>query len=559
LTKMKFCNKIFKAALLAYLFTGCISEEILNERPPHLITTETLYTSYAGFETGVNSLYSRVRLESSGGNGHRSETFKTGTDVLTANSAIREGGFSLIAQEWGSLLNPNHGYIYDLFAWLYSVVNGANTIITQSEKPDIDWSGGVGTPEENKNLILAEARAIRAWAYRHLTFGWGDVPLSLEESLGSTIRTDWERTPVAEVRNQILADLLFAEPHIPIEPQLRGRLTKGAVQHYLSEMYLTLGDPGNALIWADKVINTPQYRLITERYGVRANRPGVPFADMFYDGNSNRDQGNTEALWVFQYERGVPGGGGSSRRRIHLSRYADWVVNGVRPLQNTVERGGRGGTRCSLTNYFMNELFEPQDDRFSQYSVRTFFILKDAEANAPYAADRLPPGYNYGDTLWVDWTEDLSPTNLVNVNRPFLRKMEGAYAENPDDAGDQYNDEPYLRLAETYMLKAEAEYLLGRPEDAAETLNVIRRRSNASEISADVVNIDFILDERARELTMEEHRRWTLIRTGKWIERTRAHNKNGGQFITERDLLFPIPQAVIDANLTGIMSQNPGF
>ncbi len=100
---------------------------------------------------------------------------------------------------------------------------------------------------------------------------------------------------------------------------------------------------------------------------------------------------------------------------------------------------------------------------------------------------------------------------------------------------------------------------MGRNDNAAETLNVIRRRSNASEITAADVDIDFILDERSRELVAEEHRRYTLIRTGKLIERAKLYNFNGGQFITERDQLYPIPQEVIDANLTGDMPQNPGF
>jgi hypothetical protein len=57
----------------------------------------------------------------------------------------------------------------------------------------------------------------------------------------------------------------------------------------------------------------------------------------------------------------------------------------------------------------------------------------------------------------------------------------------------------------------------------------------------------------------EEHRRYTLLRTNKWLERTRLHNFNGGQVISDRDVLYPIPQSVIDANLTEAMPQNPGF
>lgn len=71
--------------------------------------------------------------------------------------------------------------------------------------------------------------------------------------------------------------------------------------------------------------------------------------------------------------------------------------------------------------------------------------------------------------------------------------------------------------------------------------------------------MDFILDERSRELITEEHRRYTLLRTGKWLERVKAHNFRGGQTATARDTLYPIPQIVIDANLTKPMPQNPGF
>jgi hypothetical protein len=235
----------------------------------------------------------------------------------------------------------------------------------------------------------------------------------------------------------------------------------------------------------------------------------------------------------------------------------DIKIGGVVPLQITYERGGRGKAYTAPTKFAI-DLYEKQDDRGSNYAMRKYFILKDATGNAPYPADKLPPNYHYGDTIWLKWSNDLTAATWQRTDWPYSRKVEGT---NPDNVTQSANFDDYiaLRLADTYLLKAEAQYKLGLAADAAATINVLRTRAHASQVTAADINLDFILDERSRELFLEEQRRYTLLRTGKWYERTKAHNHFGGETITLRDTLFPIPQSVIDANITKPMPQNPGF
>jgi hypothetical protein len=538
------------------VFTGC-SSDFLNEEPPHIITTPTLYTSYNGFQSGLNGLYSLVREDYEGrdaSNYLRKEMWMNGVDNMTSNN---RDGFARVAENWETN-NSTNVEIYNNFYWLYRVVNSANTIIVHAEDDDIDWTGGNNPPETNKNTVIAHARAMRAWAYRYLAYGWGDVPLNLSEALGSEVKTDWVRTPVEEVKDQIINDLLFAEQYLGVEPEYQGRITKGAVQHYLSEMYLWKNNPQKALEWADKCINTPEYKLITARYGVRRTQPGVAFMDMFYDGNSNRNEGNTEALWVFPFEFQVTGGGRNILRRWHVSRYEAASFNGkANVLKKTVDRGGRGLGRMSITKWAM-DIYEANDERFSNYAIRKFFILKTNDENGGAGADVLPSGLKYGDTVRMSWAADITFSARAKQNWPYSRKWDYAYSDYVDDPY-QYNDAIYLRLAETYLLKAEAQLLLNDKPAAAATLNIIRTRSNATPVKAEDVDIDYILDERSRELFCEETRRCTLLRTGKWLERVRKYNHNGGETARDFDILFAIPQEVIDANLTLKMPQNPGF
>ena len=73
------------------------------------------------------------------------------------------------------------------------------------------------------------------------------------------------------------------------------------------------------------------------------------------------------------------------------------------------------------------------------------------------------------------------------------------------------------------------------------------------------VTIDYILDERARELSLEEDRRITLSRTGKLVERVRLYNDHNGPQIQEFHAVWPLPVSEIDANINADLDQNPGY
>lgn len=91
-------------------------------------------------------------------------------------------------------------------------------------------------------------------------------------------------------------------------------------------------------------------------------------------------------------------------------------------------------------------------------------------------------------------------------------------------AGTTYTDQYMFRLAETYLLRAEAYLNLNNKELAAADINEVRGRAHAKPVEASRVDLDYILDERMRELGVEEKRRITLMRTGKLYERVTKHN-----------------------------------
>jgi hypothetical protein len=580
-------NLIKILTILAFVFMMSCSDEFLDENPPHIQTAETIYKTVEGFDAGINGLYSLVRRERESYQGAGRTSGLTATLMFTGTDNVYSNSKSQLAElsyDW-NLNNPNATGLYEVFLWLYQTINAANTIINRAENPDLEW-----TSVSNKNRIVGEARAIRAWCYRHLTYLWGDVPLNLQESSGSNIITDFERTPIARIRRQMINDWKFAAEHLESEPSIQGRMTRGVPLTYLAEMYLAIGKPDSALIWADECINDPAYELIENRYNFVSGEQGVPFMDMFKPGNSRRSDGNKESLWTFQWEINVSGGGENLMRRELGGKYDRWDYDsdqgGGSRLAITEKRGGKGlgyilPTSYALALYASSSEGNKQDERGSEFALKRFFILSPGDIISPEINLYYERPWQIGDTIWCGGRfgrgtpagiPELSggyKLDTLNLNDqrnkndwPYSLKWAQADPGLPVARG-QHNDQVYMRLAETILLKAEALYRTGRSSEAAVEINKLRNRANAVNITAEDIDLDFILDERSRELLMEEHRRYTLLRYGGnvFYERTKVNNFDKGLCtnFTESDSLLAIPQEVIDANLTIPMPQNPDF
>jgi hypothetical protein len=555
---MKFIKYIYLLATIfpAALFTfSCESEKFLEEESRSEVTSDMLFNSMEGVDYFMNGLYAMVYIEHDRGNAvetYGEQMLGTQMHCGVDNVAVHaHDGTSLMSPlgEWQFVI-PEWAHNRRTFEWVFRVINNANTVISRIDNPEIKWT------EEAKNQVLAEARTIRAWGYRHATYLYGEVPLIDQEV--KEVKTDWIRTDLPTLYEFMEQDLLYAEANLAKFHPHPGKISRAVATHYLAELYLRMERWQDALDATNRVINDPDYELITDRYGVRLNEPGVAFMDQFYDGNVKRSEGNTEVLWAWIYEPGVI----SESRGSYLNRYWYHRLYQVNFMGSEAKAqfGAQSLSRYAITPYGFN-VYEPQDDRYSEYAITHYFVA----LRSGFDLRGTPAIVSPGDTVMTTWFHPTLPkTQPTNENRDFMwsstRKWED---RDPNYAvttrGWTYGDQVYLRLAETYLIKAEAQFRLSQPAEAANTLNIIRARSNATPISAGDVDLGFILDERSRELLGEEQRRYTLVRTGTFVERYKQYNPLNPETVQPHHALFPIPQTVIDANVDLKMPNNPGY
>jgi len=522
-----------------------LEEDLKNELAP-----SNTYTSSYGFEVGSAGLYALTRSEyNTYGEGsafiHNGacpyEALQAATDITDAiNSDASLMAFANLT------LTPAERFVGTYWNWAYSLIASSNLMMVYSET-NTNWDNPT-----DKVRFQAEARFFRAYAYRTLVYLYGDVPYV--ETILYDFKLDFTRTPKAEVLAKMVADLQFAAENLPANPDQvkEGKLTKAAANHLLSEVYLMQADYPKAEQAALAVINSGYYSLMKTRFGVNKDRPGDVFSDLFIENNQNRKGTNRESIWVVQLEFNAIGGGSNSddwSRRAWSPKYAN--LSGFL-LADTL--GGRGLAQITPMKWWVGTtgtnatgsepgIFESTDIRNSNYNIKRNWYYNNVADASLYGKKA-----NITDETWLS-TKTLFPS---------LTKFFYGRAENLSLTGS-YKDRMKFRLAETYLLLAEAYLGQSNTQKAADAVNEVRRRALASEIGAGQMNMDFLLDERIRELIGEESRRFTLLRTNKLIERVQAHNTAIKDKITTNHLLWPIPQAIVDANRDVKFPQNPGY
>lgn len=516
--KMKKINMLLSALLLvcSVSCTDYLEEENLGNQ-----TADKFFPEAAGYESLVNSVYSGLRSPFDNPN-----LFVWGTDIF--QSGGNGNGFDV----YNASLNAQEGLLRDFWNQLYASIKNANAAVERADKV-------VDMDPLLKETRLGEVKFLRAFYYFHLVRTYGNVPLVLNEF--KTADISCSRDPEATIYEQILKDLQEAVEVLPLEQDQYGRVTKGAAQHLLAKVFLTRGyqdfgeanDFQKAAVLAEEVINSGQYSLLPN------------FADVFAEGN----EVNEEVIFAVQYnEDPISNGDGSSLHTRYTFDYRNFPG---------LVWSNEYGTPFSghIPTNFLYSLFDKAKDARYDATFRTLYIANQ---------DDPENGLSVGDTAIyfpsTPWAESKKSTvNYVVANAedydqylyPSIEKFKDTKAPYLNSAqGRGYRDQFLFRLAETYLIAAEAKLMAENLDEGVEYINEVRRRAAEAgneaemEISADQLTIDFILDERARELAGEMHRWYDLKRTEKLMERAYAHNEmvQSWGMLSEYHLVRPIPQ-----------------
>jgi len=585
--------------LASYLLTGALllSSQACNnilEEHPYTVITPDFFKTQTGFESGIVTGYAGMRYNYGPIGALDLTVF--GTDEWTNGDQAVGVGLNIynVSTSEGDLLTP-----WNSNFWL---INTLNLVIKSA--PDVPLA------DAQKNVGIAEARYLRAHYYYLLVIQFGAVPLDLgsgELQYNDQPVSTFARLPLndllAKNYQAMIDDLTFAAENLPDKrPADQFRLSKGAALHQLAKTYLYRAySPVKQPDDFQKAYDTAM-KLINGKatYGTELQQN---FADVFREGNDY----NSEI--IYSVER-LPRNNTANEIRDPSNDFANkanmagnefngnyqgplfkWKTSPTdsgtqayidgRPLNY-----GRPLRRFNPTKWLFGTAFadKKNDSRFDN-SFRMVWYAASVSSPAPttYVQRLNSIGLNLGDTaIYLTKTQRAadslknltgakkknyavfgpddfySSANTKNLIYPSLTKFATIQRANFQDASGR--PLPVSRLADTYLLAAEAAFQLGLASEAADLINVIKLRAayrpelspaevqaryNVIKAAPSDITLDYILDERTRELAGEYSRWPDLAARGKLYDRVKTRNPDAAN-IQIHHQLRPIPQSQLD-------------
>jgi hypothetical protein len=584
---------IIFTALGAIAATGC--KKILDQEPKSNITPNVL-ASQGGVVGGLAGVYSDLR-NLWGTEGFMYYTNLGVDETLAGGGASSSGSNFATYKNYTNNISEVYNPLYGVFGIAYQDINTLNGVL--------EFGPAAFADERIRTAYLAQAKFLRAFYYYHLVQTFGDVPLHTT-FINTATRSD-SRAPIADVYAQIIKDLTEASTELQTKPGENASpfgghaATKASALYLLSKTYLSRGwskaaqtdDFSNSLATAQKLIN----ERATYGKGLYQN-----YADAY---NPANDATNMESLFAIErstdpkYGDFVPGNSGGKAngwayffRPNYPTVTANYPTNSGASVMTRDIPNGRPFFRVRPNyDYVNNVAFSDKTNDFRYWNTfQTTWIANTANVTTPRGALTVGvdtaiwmPPYDPGAAKRAAFkgVVFLPPSvaataSGVNANAstntffPAVKKFDDPNRPAVNDPSSR--PAVLFRFSEVYLIAAEAAFKMGDLNTAAEMINVLRTRAayrpnnmpaNAvanMQVTPGQITIDFILDERTRELYGESLRWWDLARTQSLIRRVKQYNAEAGPNIQEHMILRPIPQTQIQLVTQGPpFPQNPGF
>ncbi len=523
--------------LTALISLSCVKDLDVNPIDPDVNSANKIYTSEEGFKQGLAKCYASYALsgQQGGGGGNPDiqgidEGFGNylrqlwGLNELCTDEAIIAWDDATIKSFHWQTWAANDVFLSALYSRIFYTITICNEFIRNTDKAPKDIKAAV-------DVMKAEARFLRAFSYFHAIDMFGNVPFVTEaDKPGAFLPKRIERADLFAYIESELKELseLLAAP----KSNEYGRVDKAAAWMLLAKLYM------NAKVYTGTEKNTEALTYINQVLNA-----GFALDDNYAEIFMADNHTSPEIIFPICFDGIHTQQYGGMTFILHASNGGGMPLNGI--------DGGWGGIR-TIKDFVAKfdvtaEDFSSEDPEFKNIADKRGMFYFD------------PSSWEWDIKQVGTFTQGIGVTKFKNIS------SDGGPAPNAHPTFVS-TDFPVFRLADAYLMYAEA-VLRGGGGDkgtAVAYVNLLRERAygdNSHNITATDLTLDFLLDERARELYWEGHRRSDLVRFekltgGEYLWEWKGNVQEGAPTEAFRNL-YPIPANDLMANPN--LQQNPGY